>query len=147
MIQISRLQTSDLDTLRQLFLTVRQASFTWLPADSFLLSDFDMQTEGETIWVARMVQGHLAGFISVWMPDSFIHHLFIHPEFQRQGVGTLLLEGLPQWGHIRYQLKCLTQNEGALAFYRKNGFTRVGSGVSESGDYLLLECGDERTRN
>ncbi|WP_322094735.1 GNAT family N-acetyltransferase [Paraburkholderia bannensis] len=130
---------ADRPALRELFLHARREAFFWLTAGRLRLEDFDMQTEGEDLLVALDGNAHLAGFVSVWTPDRFIHHLFVAPASQRQGVGRALLRALPQWRAQRYRLKCLTRNEAALAFYRAQDFTPIDAGVSEDGAWLLLE--------
>jgi GNAT superfamily N-acetyltransferase len=129
----------DRDALRDLFLLTRRETFVWQRANSFQLNDFDTQTEGEDVLLAQSADTPITGFISVWMPDRFIHHLFVAPSSQRQGVGLALFRALPQWRARRYRLKCLTRNAAALAFYRAQGFTPIDAGVSEDGAYLLLE--------
>ncbi|WP_322044348.1 GNAT family N-acetyltransferase [Paraburkholderia sp. J67] len=130
---------TDLPALRELFLLARRATFVWQDADHFKLEDFDTQTAGENVLVALDGDGDLVGFIAVWTPDRFIHHLYVDATNQRQGVGRALLGALPQWGVLRYALKCLTRNEAALAFYRAQGFIAVDAGVAEDGAYLLLQ--------
>lgn len=131
-------ELGDLPTLRDIFLKSRQAAFHWEPLHSFDLVDFDTQTEGEFQMVA--LDGDLpVGFISVWKPDSFIHHLHVDPRFSRRGIGRALLFALPGWKVKRYRLKCVSANENALAFYRANHFTQVGNGRASGQDYLLLE--------
>lgn len=129
----------DRPALRELFLHARREAFFWQVADHWRLEDFDMQTEGEDLLVALDGDARLAGFIAVWTPERFIHHLFVAPARQRQGVGRALLRALPQWHAQRYRLKCLTRNEAALAFYRNQGFTPIDAGVTGDGAYLLLE--------
>ncbi|RLL71550.1 GNAT family N-acetyltransferase [Ochrobactrum soli] len=130
----------DLPALRDIFLRSRQAAFRWEPSYSFDLGDFDSQTEGEFQLVACN-QEVLVGFISVWEPDQFIHHLHVDPRFLRRGIGRALLFALPGWKINRYRLKCVSANERALAFYHSNHFIQVGEGrVNGNGqDYLLLE--------
>ena len=91
------------------------------------------------IFLGENEDGAILGFISVWEPDHFIHHLFVHPDHQRQGIGQLLLSSLYSWLALPYRLKCVAKNQVALAFYEKNGWVEVGRGVGEEGDYLLLE--------
>jgi GNAT superfamily N-acetyltransferase len=129
----------DRPALRDLFLLTRREAFVWQRANSFQPDDFDTQTEGEDVLLAQNADTQITGFVSVWMPDRFIHHLFVAPSSQRQGVGLALLRALPQWRASRYRLKCLTRNKAALAFYRAQGFTPIDAGVSEDGAYLLLE--------
>ncbi|MBB3261857.1 GNAT superfamily N-acetyltransferase [Paraburkholderia bannensis] len=129
----------DRPALRELFLHTRRATFFWQTAGSFRPGDFDTQTQGEDVLVALEAGTDLTGFISIWRPDRFIHHLFVLPSRQRQGIGPALLRALPNWRVERYRLKCLTRNAAALAFYRAQGFTPIDAGVSEDGAYLLLE--------
>lgn len=131
-------EPSDLPALRDIFLRSRRAAFHWAPPSSFELDDFDRETEGEFQIVA--VDGEMAvGFISVWEPDNFIHHLHVDPRFPRRGIGHRLLLALPEWNTKRYRLKCVSSNAAALAFYRANQFIQVGEGRADDQDYLLLE--------
>ncbi|WP_413623595.1 N-acetyltransferase family protein [Luteibacter sp. Lutesp34] len=137
---------ADLAALRALFLSVRRQTFVWQPPDAFHLEDFDTQTEGERVFLAE-ADDQIAGFISIWEPDDFIHHLFVHSRHMRQGVGRALLQGLPGWPDRAYRLKCLSRNEAALAFYRAHGFTESGRGVSDEGDYVVLSLGSHDRSN
>jgi GNAT superfamily N-acetyltransferase len=124
--------------LRALFLRSRRTTFTWWPSEQFQLMDFDAQTDGEQVLLAEF-DGLCVGFISVWAQDHFIHHLYIAENHARQGIGRALLAALPGWPGTCYRLKCLVRNAGALAFYDACGFTQIGAGTSEEGDYLLLQ--------
>ncbi|KAF1008266.1 MAG: hypothetical protein GAK28_01246 [Luteibacter sp.] len=128
----------DLPALRELFLRSRRDTFTWQPCHLFQLADFDVQTEGERILIAEEGM-RLAGFVSVWEPDAFIHHLYVDGAFLRRGIARQLLNALPDWPLTRYRLKCLVRNLGALRFYEATGFVEVGRGTSDDGDFLLLE--------
>lgn len=134
-------EESDRPALRALFLAVRRDTYVWQAPASFELADFDAQTAGERLVAAFDGGGRVAGFLSLWEPDSFIHHLYVDRPWQRRGVGRALLCALPGWPATRYRLKCLRLNAGALAFYRARGFAAIGSGVSEDGEYVLLESG------
>ena len=140
-LQIRAANTADLSALRELFLRTRRETFVWQPSGAFALADFDAQTRDETLLVAEDGTGRLLGFVSVWEPTDFIHHLFVSADHLRQGVGRALLQALPGWPLRRFQLKCLSHNQAALAFYRACGFTEAGWGSGEDGDYLLLESG------
>ncbi|XGA71752.1 GNAT family N-acetyltransferase [Chitinibacter sp. SCUT-21] len=113
--------------------------FAHLANPQFLLDDFDRQTTGEHILLACDMDKQLLGFIAVFEPESFIHHLYIAPRAQRRGVGTKLLAALPGWGERNHQLKCLKNNERALVFYQSCQFQIVGEGSGEDGDYWLLQ--------
>lgn len=137
---------ADTPALRELFLHSRRETFVWVPAGAFQPADFDAQTEGERLRVAEDASGRLAGFVSVWEPDHFIHHLHVSRPHHRSGVGRALLRALPGWPATRYRLKCLRANAPALAFYAACGFVEIGAGSAEDGEYLLLESGDKDSR-
>ena len=76
---------------------------------------------------AAYVNGKLAGIIRV-VGDGFsvvfIQDLLVFPEYQRNGIGTALLQKvLQEYGHV-YQLHLMTENtEKTLRFYQSLGFT------------------------
>lgn len=140
MIKIRRATANDAPQLEALFLITRQKSFHWDSPDKFKLEDFKQSTVGETILVAE--EGDvIVGFISVWEQDAvpFIHHLFVAHNHQRKGIGKLLLQSLLTRLHPPYHLKCVSKNKSALAFYYRHGWVEIGKGISEDGEYLLLE--------
>ncbi|MET0634555.1 MAG: GNAT family N-acetyltransferase [Chitinophagaceae bacterium] len=117
---------------------MRRETFTWVDPEEFRLMDFDDQTEGEQLMVAR-VDGRVAGFISLWKEDDFIHHLYVDRRYQGQGVGAELLKaGYRKLGPVA-RLKCLVNNIRAIRFYERQGFIEMGRGGSEHGDYILFE--------
>lgn len=65
MVKIVESSESHITTLRELFLKVRQNTFTWADTASFNILDFDKETEGEYVLVA-ICDNSLVGFISVW---------------------------------------------------------------------------------
>lgn len=70
-------QEKDRQSLQQLFLEVRTKHFLWEDGASFELQDFDLQTQDEILLVAEDEKGILQGFLAIYEPDQFIHHLFI----------------------------------------------------------------------
>jgi ribosomal protein S18 acetylase RimI-like enzyme len=132
-------EASDHPGLAGIFLRAREASFTWLDPESLELDDFAVQTEGEVIHLAEDDQGRLLGFISVWEPEAFVHHLFIAPEHQRKGIGRALLADLQMRLAGPFKLKCMMANQPALDFYRMLGWTELEIGTTEEGDYFLME--------
>lgn len=126
--------------MRDLFLRSRRSAFVWEERSSLRAEDFDIQTVHELKFVA-VDAGRILGFISVWEPDSFIHHLHVDPELPRRGIGSALLRALPGWPTAPYCLKCVAVNTPALAFYRANQFTQAGDGHADGQDYLLLQSG------
>lgn len=140
-IHIRKAQPADTAELAALFLESRRRAFHWHDAERYQLDDFQKQTEGEVIMVAVDDDKKVLGFISVWEPDRFIHHLFVSSDYQRSEIGTLLLRSLKSWLPQPYRLKCLVANQRACAFYLKNGWREVDRGNTEDGDHLVFEFG------
>ena len=131
----------DTPALASLFLEVRRSTFTWRDASTFMLEDFEAQTVAEDITLAENEHGELLGFISVWEPESFVHHLFVATAAQGMGVGRRLLASLVPWLPLPHRLKCAEPNTRALAFYRGLGWVETARGESSDGYYRLLEWG------
>ena len=130
-------QESDRPFLRTLFLHSRRANWTWLNGSDWQLEDFDAVTLDETIWVAEE-DGHRLGFAAVYVNDNFLHSLFVDPDAQGKGVGSALLKKVQAEFTSTGSLKCLTQNQRALAFYQHHGWHVEAEGKSPDGDYLLM---------
>jgi GNAT superfamily N-acetyltransferase len=138
-ISIRKAEAKDGATLARLFVESRLDAFYWQNPARFRLEDFEKETAGEAVFVAEDGSGKLLGFISVWEPERFIHHLYIAPGELRRGIGKQLLASLSSWLPLPYQLKCKVKNEAACAFYHKNGWAEKGRGTDEQGEYLVLE--------
>lgn len=61
--------------------------------------------------------------------EAYVHFLSIAEQFQRRGLGKNLLKTLDldavKMGVKKISLRCPTENERALNFYRKNGFETI----------------------
>ena len=126
MFEVRSFKNDDRETLANIYLECRLDSFHWVPKKEFKLDDFDKDTDGEKILV-RTVDSIPVGFISIWMQDHFIHHLFIDPNHQGKGHGQALLsEGLKIIGRPA-RLKCVIQNLRACEFYEKHGWKIEGT--------------------
>ncbi|MCM4153924.1 N-acetyltransferase [Arenibacter sp. N53] len=137
-IEIKDFEESDREKLRQIYLEVRQTNFNWLDQESFRLSSFDKDTEGEYILVAK-VDNEIVGFTSLWLKDNFIHHLYISKPFQRKGIGTELLNRVIEKLGSNVSLKCLIKNELGINFYLKHGWQPIGKGRSIEGEYISFK--------
>lgn len=118
-------------------------SAPWLPDSARQQTDFAAVTAGEEIRVYCGESNVVQGFISIWKPESFVHHLYVAPQFQGQGVGTALLASLADWLALPWTLKCVDANAVALAFYLARGWKVVGSGDGEHGRYSIFEYSGE----
>jgi ribosomal protein S18 acetylase RimI-like enzyme len=137
-IQVLESRDQDIPALRELFLRVRVASFVWEDPSRFALSDFDRESSGESVLVA-WADGTIVGFVSVWVPDNFVHHLYVEQSYHRRGVGTELMKAVLDRFGSPIRLKCETSNEKAIQFYRKMGFLEMERGLAESGPFILFE--------
>lgn len=112
---------------------------SWLPRAARSRSSFADVSRGEVVYVAKADGGEAAGFVSVYAPESFIHHLFVAPQFQRRGLASALLASLHGWLPLPWRLKCVRANTTTLSFYAARGWREVGAGEGEDGQYLVLE--------
>jgi GNAT superfamily N-acetyltransferase len=131
-ISFRRAEPKDHPTLARIFLEARKSAFIWQDAATFMLSDFEHQTQGEILILAEEENGTVLGFISIWEQESFVHHLFVDPPFQGRGISTRLRESLRAWLPPPYRLKCLLANTPAHGFYLRRGWTetaRAGVGT------------------
>ncbi|WP_428659844.1 N-acetyltransferase family protein [Runella sp.] len=138
-IQIRKAQAIDFPELAAVFLEVRRQVFTWKDINSFREEDFYEQTSGELILLAEDDEQKIVGFISVWEPDRFIHHLYIKSGYQGRRIGKRLIDSLSVYISFPYQLKCESKNDRALHFYAKNGWQEIGRGINEGEEYVLLQ--------
>ena len=121
----------------QIFLRSRIAGFHWILSSRFDLGDFEPSILDEELWVAER-EGRIVGFASIFLEEDFLHNLFVDPDVQRAGVGSLLLEKFIQRTKRPSLLKCLSANHAALAFYQKHGWEKMERGEEEFGQYWLL---------
>lgn len=129
---------ADREKLRELYLLCRISAFYWIDSALFTLDDFDEHTFDEEIWIATC-NNEIAGFMAVWPPDAFIHHLYIDAAYRGKGIGKALLTLAAQTYPIPLSLKCLVKNEPAVQFYRALNWEVVGEGSDILGDYFLMQ--------
>ena len=101
--------------------------------------DFEHEVEGEAIFLARRDE-HVVGYLAVWEPDWFVHHLYVDPVAHGLGIGKKLVShvltlAVPE----QLSLKCQVENIGAMAFYRAMGFEATEElGSDEYGEWVRL---------
>lgn len=77
-----------------------------------------------TAWVGDKLVG-LGNAISDGHLVVYYPHLIVHPDFQGQGVGTLIVERLRKT-YKDFHQQMLTADGKAIDFYKKCGFERAG---------------------
>jgi GNAT superfamily N-acetyltransferase len=128
--------TLDLEICQEIYQIVRATTFYWIDSKKFRLRDFTDDTKGEFVAVAEDSNRGVAGFIGIWFPDNFIHHLYVLPERQRSGIGKALLDyALTQIGRPA-RLKCQRRNRNACNFYTHLGWRSGETGYDSIGDWI-----------
>lgn len=100
---------------------------------------FELEIEGEDIWVAVSWKRRIVGFVSVWTDDEFIHHLFVLPSYQGRGIGRALLAAAIGALGGRASLKCADFNPAARRFYEAEGGRVAEAGVDTLGTWVRLD--------
>lgn len=136
--KIRKFKENDREALRDVYLLTRRQTFEWLTKSDLTRSDFDTDTDRESIWVCERNE-QVVGFISAQPSGKFIHNLFILPEFTNRGFGSALLKVCIDEIAYPVQLKCVAKNFKALAFYKSKGWRVQSKGHSIDGEYHLLE--------
>jgi GNAT superfamily N-acetyltransferase len=80
----------------------------------------------------------LAGFVAVFPPDRFIHHLYVSPDHLRCGIGRALFAAAVTFLGGTASLKCQTRNAEAVAFYRRLGLIPADAGESAVGPWVRM---------
>ncbi len=136
--KITEAGKNDYEALKKLFLEERKRTFSWLDTSEYQLDDFEKQTQGEYILTA-LIDDIPVGFISIWKPNNFIHHLYVDQNHQGKKIGTELIKGAIAVVKLPLTLKCLENNTKAVEFYKKIGFAEKGKGDSANGTYIIFE--------
>jgi GNAT superfamily N-acetyltransferase len=103
--------------------------------DASVLAD---EIVGETIFVAEDEQQAVAGFVSIYEPESFLHHLYVEPRLRNRGIGGALLRHAVAVAGGTATLKCQLGNQAALGFYRHLGWTEIVAGTNQYGAWVTL---------
>ena len=125
-------------------MTLSQA--TWLAPGAEIDTDFKRNSGGETVWVCPgrgagidLGSDHpLLGFIAVYAPGAFVHHLYVAPQALGQGIGRALVDSLAGWLPKPWRLKCVVANTAARAFYAHTGWVETERAMGSQGEYVLL---------
>jgi GNAT superfamily N-acetyltransferase len=134
---IREMLKTDLPALRTLYNESRRASFFWEKAD-YSIVDFDEATRDELVLVITKAE-KILGFVSIYLPENFVHNLFVDPKAGRQQAGTQLLTAALSVVKRPARLKVVSKNKMALNFYEKNKWIKVCEKVNVKEPYWLME--------
>lgn len=87
--------------------------------------------------------GRLLGFVSVHPRTGYVDQLVVHPDHWGEGVASRLIEAAALRSPAHLSLDVNEQNERAVRFYEKAGFTVVGHGMNPTSGRPTLRM--ERT--
>ncbi|ELB2122198.1 TPA: GNAT family N-acetyltransferase [Vibrio parahaemolyticus] len=135
--EIIRFQSHHYEATARIYFESRVATFSFMDTSGYSLADFAKDTGGEEIWVA-VEQGIIVGFISIWKPENFIHHLFVCPKNLKRGIGFKLLSHAKELSNS-LSLKSLVQNTNATDFYISQGF-KIQETVDKGQESYHLMC-------
>lgn len=152
MLTIRSAEASDIEKLQTLARTIWQATYTTLitPAqiEYMLANRYD----------AELIRSQLADLDHAWRlacwpiePIGFAHarsegevcKLYIHPDFQRRGVGLALLDDIKHFARAQraqqLRLQVNRGNTNAIAAYQRYGFTIREARVFDIGGGFVMD--------
>ena len=84
---------------------------------------------GDSIWIAERAS-QVVGFLVLHEVDGYLDQIFVSPAFQRQGIGTLLLNHAKTLSPAGLSLVTLQSNRRARLFYERHGFEPGQVGIN-----------------
>ncbi len=135
---IRKAKLDEIERLCEIFNKSRAAAGCY-PRAGMSVSDFNHLITGEELYLAiDKHEDRIVGFIGIIVDCQFVHHLYVLPQFQGQGVGRTLLKKCAEVFDNGFTLKCDDCNQKAMSFYSKLGFAKVTSGVGDFGPWTEL---------
>ncbi len=138
-IEIRTASEHDLDGLRSVY---RRASLSNASDRDVLLAnpqylEFDGSALGRGTTTLATVGGTIVGFVTVTHDDPDdpeVDDLFVDPDWQRHGIGRLLLRSAVTAARAQgHRVLMVTGNPHAEVFYRSVGFVKIGEAATEFG--------------
>ena len=128
-----RMDGAEREGVVQLWHTTKRAAYPYLELEQRYTLEQNRRFFRERIaprcdvWVAEQERA-LVGFLAIC--GSYIDRLYVHPERQRKGIGTALIERAKELSPRGLELHTHQKNVQACAFYEAHGFRAVHYGLS-----------------
>jgi GNAT superfamily N-acetyltransferase len=121
----------DLDAIAQVWhesaASADGASHGVLPLAEFR-KRIDIELADAWTLTVALIQGRIVGMVATKVADGVLDQLFVLPEFQRQGVGSLLLNRAMMTMPDGFTLSTASANSGARRFYECKGLRLTSEG-------------------
>jgi ribosomal protein S18 acetylase RimI-like enzyme len=125
--RLRRAATADAELIAAIFVSSRRAAMPYLPllyAEVQVLEWIrDVVLPNSRVTVAVSGDHRMGGFASV--QSDVLKHLYVSPQLQGQGLGTLLLTAAKEESPRGLRLHVFQQNLSARRFYEGRGFALV----------------------
>lgn len=131
--ELRRYSPDDEAALIEMWHETKVRAYPYLPTEQSYTLEMDTEFFRQqiapqcTLWVAT-AGDQLIGFLA--LDGSTIDRLFIHPDHQREGVGTALIEKAKALSPRALELHTHQQNISGCSFYEKHGFRVARYGTS-----------------
>jgi GNAT superfamily N-acetyltransferase len=148
--EVGSAASEDVDAIVDTFQAARRAAMPWLPtlhSDAEDRRHFKERVVGECEVLVVRRDGLAVAFLA--LGNNMVKDLYVHPEVQRTGIGSALLEVAKRRRPHGLRLWVFQRNHGARAFYARHGFTEVeftdGAGNEEREPDVLLAWAGPRS--
>jgi ribosomal protein S18 acetylase RimI-like enzyme len=125
---------------------IKQAQIDFMLADRYAPERIRAQfADPSHAWRVARQDPALAGFAHALLEASGckLDKLYVHPDYQRRGIGTALLRNVEAWARAqqagRLWLQVNRGNAQAIRAYEKYGFRIVESRVFDIGDGFVMD--------
>jgi len=133
---IRRARPGDAEAIGETFIASFETLLTFLPNlhthDEHRRFINEIVPLDHELWVAED-EGRVVGVAAIG--ESTLGHIYVHPDFQRRGLGTALLEKTKELRPSGFTLWTFPANEQACRFYDRHGLRPIeygdGSGNEE----------------
>lgn len=130
---IREYRDEDFDTLTRLWRVAREVAFPDFMREHPHTFEEDCNyfrgviLRNNDVWIAEL-DGRVTGFLAI--AGDFVDQLYVHPDFQKKGIGKMLLDFAKGASPEHVWLYTLQVNTNGRAFYERNDFVPMRFGVS-----------------